>query len=56
MWARVELRLPYLPVAEKIIVKPIGQFVASTIRWATAVNQPATPVEPIIDTVETVPN
>jgi uncharacterized protein (DUF2236 family) len=42
VWARVELKLPYLPVAEKIVVKPIGQFVASTIRWATAVNQPAT--------------
>jgi hypothetical protein len=40
VWARVELKLPYLPVAEKIVVKPIGQFVASTIRWATAVNQP----------------
>lgn len=54
VWARAELRLPYLPIAEKFVVKPIGQFVASTIRWATAVNQPT--VETISDTVETVPN
>ena len=54
VWARAELRLPYLPVAEKFAVKPIGQFVASTIRWATAVNQPA--VETASDTVEIVPS
>ena len=54
VWARAELRLPYLPVAEKFAVKPIGQFVAATIRWATAVNQPA--VETASDTFETVPS
>lgn len=33
-WARVELRLPFLPVTEQLVVKPIGHLVASTIRWA----------------------
>jgi hypothetical protein len=56
VWARVELKLPYLPVAEKIVVKPIGQFVASTIRWATAVNQPETNAAAVTDTVETASN
>jgi hypothetical protein len=52
----VELKLPYLPVAEKIVVKPIGQFVASTIRWATSVNQPETTADAATDTVETASN
>jgi uncharacterized protein (DUF2236 family) len=52
LWARAELRLPYLPVAEKLVIKPIGQFVASTIRWATAVNQPAIATDVVIDTNE----
>ena len=33
-WARAELRLPYLPVTERVVVKPIGSAIASTIRWA----------------------
>jgi uncharacterized protein (DUF2236 family) len=56
VWARVELKLPYLPVAEKIVVKPIGQFVASTIRWATAVNQQETTADAVTDKVETASN
>jgi uncharacterized protein (DUF2236 family) len=40
VWARAELRLPYLPVTERAVVKPIGHLIASTIRWATAVNAP----------------
>jgi len=35
-WARADLRLPYLPITERIVVKPIGQLISSTIRWATA--------------------
>ena len=35
-WARADLRLPYLPITERVVVKPIGQFISSTIRWATA--------------------
>lgn len=56
VWARVELRLPYLPVAEKVVVKPIGNFVASTIRWATAMNQSVSPVSSSTDTVVPEPN
>jgi uncharacterized protein (DUF2236 family) len=33
-WARAELRLPYLPVTERAVIKPIGSLIASTIRWA----------------------
>ena len=40
VWARAELRLPYLPVTERAVVRPIGHLIASTIRWATAVNAP----------------
>jgi len=35
-WARTDLRVPYLPLTERVMVKPIGTLVASTIRWATS--------------------
>jgi uncharacterized protein (DUF2236 family) len=35
-WARADLRLPYLPLTEQLVVKPIGQIISSTIRWATS--------------------
>ncbi len=35
-WARSDLRLPYLPITERVMVKPIGNLVATTIRWATS--------------------
>ena len=35
-WARADLRLPYLPITEQVVVKPIGQLISSTIRWATS--------------------
>ena len=35
-WARADLRLPYLPLTEQLVVKPIGQLISSTIRWATS--------------------
>jgi uncharacterized protein (DUF2236 family) len=35
-WARADFRLPYLPVTEQLVVKPIGQLISSTIRWATS--------------------
>jgi len=38
-WARADLRLPYLPVTEKAVLKPIGSFVTSTIRWAVSPSQ-----------------
>jgi uncharacterized protein (DUF2236 family) len=37
-WARADLRLPYLPLTERAIVKPIGSLIATTIRWATSVD------------------
>lgn len=40
VWARAELRLPYLPLTEQAVVKPIGNLVASTLRWVTAANAP----------------
>ena len=44
-WARSDLRLPYLPITERVMVKPIGNLVASTIRWATSVD----PYAPALD-------
>ena len=41
-WARTDLRLPYLPVTERAVLRPIGQVITSTIRWATAIDQPFT--------------
>jgi len=35
-WARADLQLPYLPITEQLVVKPIGQIISSTIRWATS--------------------
>ena len=35
-WARVELRIPILPLADRIVFRPIGQAVTGTIRWATS--------------------
>jgi uncharacterized protein (DUF2236 family) len=35
-WARRELRLPRLPVAESLIVPPTGRAVVGAIRWAMA--------------------
>lgn len=40
-WARADLRLPYLPVTERAIFRPIGNVIAATIRWATSINAPA---------------
>ena len=41
-WARADLRLPYLPITERTVFRPIGQAITSTIRWATAIDQPFT--------------
>jgi uncharacterized protein (DUF2236 family) len=35
-WARRELRLPRLPVAEPVIVPPAGHAIIGAIRWAMA--------------------
>lgn len=44
-WARADLRVPYLPLTERVMVKPIGNLVATTIRWATAID----PYAPALD-------
>jgi uncharacterized protein (DUF2236 family) len=33
-WARLPLRLPYLPVAEAVAVRPAGDLITRTLRWA----------------------
>ncbi len=34
VWARRELRLPYLPVTERLLVRTTGSALTKTIRWA----------------------
>lgn len=43
-WARAELRLPWLPLADRLVARPVGVLVARAIRWASAVNEPQPPV------------
>ena len=33
-WTRPPLRLPYLPVSERTVVRVLGSAATSTIRWA----------------------
>jgi uncharacterized protein (DUF2236 family) len=33
-WARAPLRLPYLPIAERVALRPAGDVVTRTLRWA----------------------
>ncbi|MDQ4119574.1 MAG: DUF2236 domain-containing protein [Actinomycetota bacterium] len=42
-WARVPLRLPYLPVAEATVVRAGGQAITAGIRWVTTAPAPPTP-------------
>lgn len=35
-WTRVPLRLPYLPVSERTVVRALGGLATGTIRWAMA--------------------
>lgn len=34
-WARVELRIPPMPLVDRLVARPLGNLVAGTIRWAT---------------------
>ena len=34
VWARRELRLPHLPVTERVLVRTTGAALTKTIRWA----------------------
>jgi uncharacterized protein (DUF2236 family) len=40
-WARVPLRVPYLPVTETALVRPAGRVIVRGIRWATSAPWPA---------------
>ena len=33
-WTRLPLRLPYLPVSERTVVRALGGVATGTIRWA----------------------
>ena len=35
VWARRPLRLPWLPVSEAVALRPAGEIVTRTLRWAT---------------------
>lgn len=38
-WTRVPLRLPWLPVAERTVVRVLGRGATGTIRWALSSGQ-----------------
>jgi uncharacterized protein (DUF2236 family) len=44
-WARLPLRLPFMPVSEATVVRLAGQAITSTIRWAMSPAQ-----EPVVST------
>ena len=37
-WARFPLRLPWLPVSEAAVLRPAGELVTRTLRWALPAN------------------
>ncbi len=41
-WARLPLRLPYLPPLEATAIRPSGRILVSGIRWALSADQPDT--------------
>jgi uncharacterized protein (DUF2236 family) len=42
-WTRRPLRLPWLPVSEALALRPAGDVVTRTLRWATTPPQPPPP-------------
>jgi uncharacterized protein (DUF2236 family) len=42
-WSRAPLRLPYLPVSERTVVRVLGSAATGTIRWAMSEPAKATP-------------
>lgn len=40
LWARRSLRLPWLPVSERIVVRPAAAAMVGTLRWALAPQAP----------------
>ena len=45
-WTRLPLRLPWLPVAERTVVRAGGHAITAGIRWVTSTPQPAPPPMP----------
>jgi uncharacterized protein (DUF2236 family) len=41
LWARRELRIPWLPVSEAFAIRPAAELVTRTIRWALQPTQPS---------------
>lgn len=39
-WSRPLLRLPWLPVSERLALRPMGSLVTGAIRWATSFDSP----------------
>lgn len=39
-WARMELRLPKLPLVDELFARPVGSLIARTFRWAMTVDGP----------------
>ncbi len=39
-WTRLPLRLPWLPVSEAVALRPAGELVTRTLRWATTPPSP----------------
>lgn len=40
LWARIPLRLPWLPVSERAVVRPAGEALTRVLRWALAPDSP----------------
>jgi uncharacterized protein (DUF2236 family) len=40
LWARLPLRLPWLPVSERAVVRPAGEALTRLLRWALAPDSP----------------
>ena len=41
IWARLPLRLPWLPLSERAIVRPAANTLTKTLRWALAPDLPS---------------
>lgn len=40
LWSRVPLRLPWLPMSERALVRPAGELLTRTLRWALTPDAP----------------
>lgn len=44
-WARRDLRLPWLPITERFVMRPIGSGIAGAFRWAMASDESFAPAD-----------